>query len=266
VVVKRALQLLLVALAETGVLVAGVIVSVVHSLWMSGAQFRVFYSYSHADIRMLKRLRTHMAMLRREGLITEWSDREIEAGSQWRSEIERELEAADVILLLVSAGFLSSDFCYEEEMMRAVERARQGEVLLIGVMLKPVDGWERTPFAEFQLVPRDARPISKWSNADEAYSDAVERIRAALAEHAAARDESAPVAKPSELSPAELAMLDQIEDPQIRELQRLQMMMTKQALLTTALSNLAGMREDMRKAVARNLRAGEATDKREPNS
>src|SRR5438874_464176 len=135
---------------------------------MASAPFRVFYSYSHADIRMLEKLRKHMAMLRRQGLITEWYDREIEAGSKWREEIQRELEGADVILLLVSADFLDSDFCYEEEMIRATERARSGEALLIGVMLRPVDGWESTPFAGFQLTPRDARPITKWSDMDEA--------------------------------------------------------------------------------------------------
>jgi hypothetical protein len=144
------------------------------------APFRVFYSYSHADVRMLEKLRKHMAMLRRQGLITESYDREIEAGSEWRQEIERELEAADVILLLVSADFLASDFCYEQEMTRAVERARRGEALVIGVMLRPVDGWDGTPFAGFQVVPRHARPITKWSDIDEAYTDVVERIRAAL--------------------------------------------------------------------------------------
>jgi TIR domain len=223
---------------------------------------------------MLERLRTHMAMLKREGLVTEWCDCEIEAGSRWRGEIERELEAADVILLLVSADFLASDFCYEKEMMRAVARARHGEALVIGVMLRPVDGWDATPFAEFQLVPRGARPISKWSNADEAYSDVVERIRAALEEHAAAAshrrprtrrspthgspqaapDASPPVAKPSDLSPTELAMLDQIDDPEQRELQRLQMMMQKQALTATVLTNMASMRHDMLKAIAQNFR------------
>jgi hypothetical protein len=131
-------------------------------------------------------------MLRRQGLITEWYDREIEAGSEWRGEIERELEAADVILLLVSADFLASDFCYEQEMVRAVERAHRGEALVIGVMLRPVDGWDSTPFAGFQLVPRGARPISKWSDADEAYSDVVERIRVVLEDRARSAATSAP--------------------------------------------------------------------------
>lgn len=142
--------------------------------------FHVFYSYSRADRRLLDRLRTHLALLRRHGLITEWYDREIEAGADWRGEIQRELETADVILLLVSASFLASDFAYEEEMLRAVERAERGEAIVIAVMLRPVDAWERTPFAKFQLVPRDARAITTWSNADAAYTDVAASIRKAL--------------------------------------------------------------------------------------
>ena len=261
---------------------------------MTGEPFRVFYSYSHADIRMLERLRTHMAMLRREGLITEWYDREIEAGSQWREEIERELEAADVILLLVSADFLNSDFCYQEEMARAVERAHRGEVLLIGAMLRPVEGWQGTPFAGFQLVPRDARPISKWSNQDEAYSDVVERIRAALEERATARSQRRPKARRSskqasprattdrsaqpakrpeaappaheDLSPAELAMLERIADPEQRELQRLQIRMQKEAFEAQMTTNMRDMSRDIRRAVAQNFRADDTTDERKRDS
>jgi hypothetical protein len=246
---------------------------------MSDRQFRVFYSYSHHDIRMLERLRTHMAMLRREGLITEWYDRDIEAGSKWRDEIDRELEAADLILLLVSADFLASEFCYEDEMKRAVERAQRGEALVIGVMLRPVEGWETTPFAEFQLVPRDARPITKWSNADEAYTDVVEGIRAALNERAvteaqqrpqtrrspthrsprAAAGQAAELAKQSDptdvgdeiLTPLEIAQLDLIADPDLREAQRQLLIAQKQ----TWLEQMTKSPDDIRDAVRKNLRA-----------
>jgi hypothetical protein len=61
-----------------------------------------------------------------------------------------------VILLLVSADFLASDFAYEEEMLRAIERAHHGEATVIGVMLRPVDGWESSPLGKFQVLPRTA--------------------------------------------------------------------------------------------------------------
>jgi hypothetical protein len=145
---------------------------------------RLFYSYSHADERLLEQLLNHLALLRRQGLITEWYDRDIDAGDRWREEISRELEAADLILLLVSSDFLASDFCYEEEMKRAVERAARDDARVIAVMLRPVDGWETTPFAELQVVPRDARPITMWTNADEAWSNVASRIRAVVEERA----------------------------------------------------------------------------------
>lgn len=232
---------------------------------MASPPYRVFYSYSHADIKMLEKLRKHMAMLRRQGLIAEWYDRSIEAGSEWRQEIERELEAADVILLLVSADFLASEFCYEEEMSRAIERARGGEALVIGVLLRPVDNWASTPFAGFQVVPRDARPITKWPNHDEAYADVAQRVRTALEERArpaasppvdgdlAVEDPSYPEpATPDEenLSATELALLAQISDPQERRKQRDEMVASKQSMLSLTLANLHEMREDMLRRVA----------------
>jgi hypothetical protein len=245
---------------------------------MAAAPLRVFYSYSHKDSRMLERLRTHMAMLRREGLITEWFDREIEAGGQWRGEIERELEAADVILLLVSADFLASDFCYEQEMARAVERARRGETLLIGVMLHGVDGWEGSPFAEFQVVPRDARPISKWSNQNEAYSDAVRRIREALETHAGgARRPASRTALPPPsgssgptpavvspdstedfLSPSEEAYLASIEPPLRRKIEREVLVARKRQMIESIQANLRQMRSDMEDAIERQRRENDA--------
>jgi hypothetical protein len=133
-----------------------------------------------------------MAVLRRQALITEWYDRDIEAGAIWRQEIAQQIEAADIILLLVSADFLNSDFCYEQEMLRAVERSYRGEATTIGVILRPVDGWESTPFAALQVVPRDGRPITRWPNADEAYSDVVSRIRSVLEARIPAKREGEP--------------------------------------------------------------------------
>lgn len=150
---------------------------------MVDAPLRVFYSYSHRDERMLERLRKHLSMLRRRGLITEWYDRAIEAGSEWRAEISHELEAANIILLLISADFLDSDFCYEEEMKVAVERADRGAAKVIAVMLRPVDGWEDTPFAKLQVVPKDGRPITRWPDTELAFSDAAGKIRTALQDY-----------------------------------------------------------------------------------
>ena len=87
-----------------------------------GKAYEVFFSYSHEDETLRKKLETHLALLRRQGLITGWSNRQINAGRDWENEVDSHLETADIILLLTSADFLASDYCYSREMTRAMER------------------------------------------------------------------------------------------------------------------------------------------------
>jgi hypothetical protein len=80
----------------------------------------LFYSYSHRDEDLRGKLETHLAVLRRGGLIDEWHDRKIEAGDEWRKQIDGHLRSADIVLLLVSADFIASDYCWSEEMTKAL--------------------------------------------------------------------------------------------------------------------------------------------------
>ena len=82
----------------------------------SGAPY--FDSYSHKDEILPNELESHLKLLHRQGLILPWHDRMIEAGEEWKQRIDENLEAAEIILLLVSADFIASDYCYEIEMRR----------------------------------------------------------------------------------------------------------------------------------------------------
>ena len=83
------------------------------------ASIEVFYSYAHEDEELVKELRKHLSILKRQGVIREWYDREITAGTDWKGQLDQHLNSAGVILLLVSADFLASDYCYDVEMTRA---------------------------------------------------------------------------------------------------------------------------------------------------
>ena len=137
---------------------------------------KLFYSYSHADEALRDELDKHLTMLRRQNLIEPWHDRCIPAGSEWAGEIDENLESADVILLLVSADFLTSNYCYEIEMNRAMERHEQGDATVIPVILRPCD-WQSAPFGRVQGAPKNAEPITTWKNQDEAFVDAARYIR-----------------------------------------------------------------------------------------
>jgi hypothetical protein len=141
--------------------------------------FRVFCSYSHADREYKERLVRSLAALRREGVITEWDDTQIDAGEERWPAIRAELDSADVILLLVSADFLHSDFCYGEEMTRALQRHDEGTALVIPVLAKPAD-WKGAPFAKLQVLPSGAKPLAEWKPLDKGFADVAVRIRQAL--------------------------------------------------------------------------------------
>lgn len=139
----------------------------------------LFISYSHPDEAFRQRLEKHLAVLRRSGEITVFHDRRILPGDHFNDVIDENLAKADIVLLLVSADFLDSDYCYEKEYVVAVEREERGECRVIPVILKDCD-WLSTPMKSLLALPTDGKPIVKWAHEDEAYKVVVDGIRTAL--------------------------------------------------------------------------------------
>jgi hypothetical protein len=143
------------------------------------AAVSVFVSYAHADEKLRKELGKHLSVLERQGLISTWHDRMIPAGTEWNDQIDSRLNGSRVILLLVSSDFINSQYCYDVEMKRALNRHEKKEALVIPVMLRPVV-LRGTPFAKLQALPKDARPVTDWPSLDAAFVDVTEGLRDAL--------------------------------------------------------------------------------------
>ena len=138
----------------------------------------VFFSYSHRDEAMRDELEIHLAMLQRQKIIEAWHDRRIGVGKDFAGEISEQLESADIILLLVSPYFLASDYCYDIEMTRAMERHREGSARVVPVILDPCD-WHEAPFGKLLATPKDGKPISKHVSLHDGFLDVVQAIRQA---------------------------------------------------------------------------------------
>jgi hypothetical protein len=138
----------------------------------------VFLSYSHKDEAIRDQLETHLSMLRRQGVISMWHDRRILPGDNIDDIIMRELEQADIVLLLVSPDFLASEYCYGVEVARALDRHAAGEARVIPVILRPCD-WHTAPFGKLRALPTDGRPVTKWPDHDDAFLDIARAIRVA---------------------------------------------------------------------------------------
>lgn len=137
---------------------------------------RVAFSYSHKDEELRDQLETHLKFLLRQGVISAWHDRKIIAGENWAGLIDDNFKRADLILLLVSADYVASDYCYQTEMKMALEREKKSEARVVPVILRACE-WQGAPFGKLLGLPKDMKPITSWANRDEAWTDVAGGIR-----------------------------------------------------------------------------------------
>lgn len=136
----------------------------------------LFLSYAREDEALCQELIKHLSGLKRQGLISAWHNNQIPVGTGWAQAINTHLEQASIVLLLVSPDFLASDYCYNIEMLQALQRHEFNEARVIPVVVRPCD-WEHTPLAQLQNLPRDGKPIVIWDNQDVAWNDVSASLR-----------------------------------------------------------------------------------------
>lgn len=140
---------------------------------------RVFISYAREDEKLKTEFLTFLNQLKREKIIDYWHDSQILAGTPWNDEIDEQLNSADVILLLVSANLMSSQFAYANEIQRALDRHEAKEALVIPIILQP-SNWEKTPIGKLQALPRGGKAVTSWTNRAQPFKEIVDEIRDAI--------------------------------------------------------------------------------------
>ena len=138
---------------------------------------------AYKDQKLLDELVKHLSSLKKQGRIFYWYGRMIGPGKETIHEIDYHLDTADIILLMVSPDFISSDYC-DNQVKRALERQRVGAVIIVPIILRP-SNWKDTLFGMLQPLPAQGKPITTWSNRDEALLDVTSGIRQIIDELAA---------------------------------------------------------------------------------
>ena len=140
---------------------------------------KIFISYSHIDDELFKALE-----LRLRGLddifpdIDAWSDQRIQAGDDWHGEIQAALNAAQVVVLLVSPEFKASRYIRDHELAPALERHARGECVVAPVIVRSTPFWDQSAFAHLQALPTGGKHVKSWPDPDEAWTDVVTRLMA----------------------------------------------------------------------------------------
>jgi TIR domain len=160
---------------------------------------KAFISYSHHDSVMLDHLHMHLAQLRRDSLINEWTDREIEAGGRVDDRVARALKDADLFIPLLSPHYIASTYCYDKEFVTALEREKAGSIVIVPVIVQPCD-WLNTPFKIFKALPTDGKAASDWSNVNTAFFSVTQGLRQMLAGNSAPTGKTESIASPSRVA------------------------------------------------------------------
>ena len=147
---------------------------------------RIFISYAHKDEELRQELEKHLAELERQKIVATWSDEQIRPGEELDNAIQKELERADIILLLVSPDFLASTYCREVETVKALEQRKTQGTITIPVILRPCD-WQRAPFGRLKALPKDGKPVVQYPSRDAAFLE----IAKALGDEAATHNNKA---------------------------------------------------------------------------
>jgi len=123
------------------------------------ARTKLFVSYSHRDDEWLERLKLHLALLERRGIVHIWSDTRIRVGEQWEAEIESALTESRAAVLMITPAFLASDYIWEKEMPHILRHHLAG-MLVFPLITKPCAWRIATELVEFQARPSNGRALS----------------------------------------------------------------------------------------------------------
>ncbi len=138
-------------------------------------KLKVFISYSHVDLELKTALLSHLEPLKRAELIESWSDRSIMPGDVIDDEIKKQLESADLILLLISIDFINSKYCYDVEMARALDRHKAEQARIVPIILRSCF-WDNLPFHVFKALPNDGRAVTSFPDRDVAFAQIAKEL------------------------------------------------------------------------------------------
>jgi len=139
--------------------------------------WNVALSYAHSDESLRRQLASYLKILERENLLRVWYDRQILAGDRVHEEISNKFQHADMVLLLVSADFLASDYCHDVEMNACLSRHQRGETVVIPIIVRECP-WRTGVLGAFSALPRDGKAVTSWRIREEAWTDVAKGIEA----------------------------------------------------------------------------------------
>ena len=140
---------------------------------------KIFFSYAHEDRAYLNEFKDYIKIFERNGLVERWDDNELVVGEKWDNTIKDKIYSADIVIFLLSASSLASDYIYNHELKIAFELNDMDEVYVIPIIIKDCL-WDMTGFSEFQILPIDGKAVNSWRLREEAWTATARGLKKAI--------------------------------------------------------------------------------------
>jgi len=150
---------------------------------------KLFFSYAHDDREYLNEFKDYIKIFERNGLVERWDDNELIVGEKWDNTIKDKIYSADIIILLLSASSLASDYIYNNELKIAFELNEIDEAHVIPIIIKDCL-WDMTEFKDFQTLPRDGKAVNSWKLREEAWTATARGLKKAIDSIISAKQQS----------------------------------------------------------------------------
>ncbi|WP_052887560.1 trypsin-like peptidase domain-containing protein [Thermogemmatispora carboxidivorans] len=146
-------------------------------LQQNSKALKIFLSCSsdRRDRQLRKELEQQLSIFKNEHLIESFHSEQLGPGQE-RIKSQRQLEEADIILLLISPAYVASEQCYNKEMQQAMRRHEAGTARIIPIILRPTAGLASTPFGKLQALPRYSPSITESSNRDATLAEIADEL------------------------------------------------------------------------------------------
>lgn len=140
---------------------------------------KIYIVKASPDELLANELMVHLQPLRRQGLIELFSRDMVPAGELYTESV-RWVDAADIVLVLVSA-YLLAEWDHLPDLQKALARQQREGLRLIPVIGRPCI-WQDSPLRLVLPLPRNGRPVSDWQDRDEAWTSIVADLRPVIQE------------------------------------------------------------------------------------
>jgi energy-coupling factor transporter ATP-binding protein EcfA2 len=130
------------------------------------ANLKVFVSYCHKDSKYLDDFIKHVRPLCDKKYIELWYDKNIKAGEKFQEKIESNSKNADIVVLLVSVNFLSSNACLIEK-----KAAIKDDKTIVPIIISSCAWKDDDDLLKLLAIPKDGKPITEFKNKDQGWQN-----------------------------------------------------------------------------------------------